>query len=213
MWLEPPPGADALEAFLLLGQQRTFPGDDPGDPRAPVVPPPDGNHQGLSQGAATAPTAVLTGLLISRHSSGAERTPPGPGCTRRRGGFNSHEARTSGGLRLRSHHHRICEDLPLTHYTRSSCCHSRWYGSVRPAGSYQSLTGLPRFLHSQCILGPYANEPFLTIIGKLTDDPETRAIDGGTTVAHFTVASTPRIRNPDTEERELLQTMDPWLAF
>jgi single-strand DNA-binding protein len=40
----------------------------------------------------------------------------------------------------------------------------------------------------------------ITVIGNLTADPELRTIDGGTPVAHFTVASTPRTYDRDRDE-------------
>ena len=44
------------------------------------------------------------------------------------------------------------------------------------------------------------HEPTLTVIGNLTADPELRTINDGTPVAHFTVASTPRIFDRETKE-------------
>src|SRR5512134_128473 len=43
-------------------------------------------------------------------------------------------------------------------------------------------------------------EPVITIIGNLTDDPELRTVDDDTVVAHFTVASTPRLFDRKTDE-------------
>ncbi|MTE22388.1 single-stranded DNA-binding protein [Streptomyces sp. TRM43335] len=37
-----------------------------------------------------------------------------------------------------------------------------------------------------------AGEPVITVVGNLTDDPDIRTTPSGDTVAHFTVASTPR---------------------
>lgn len=47
-----------------------------------------------------------------------------------------------------------------------------------------------------------ANEPFVTIIGNLTGDPELRYVSSGTPVASFTVASTPRSLNRQTNQWE-----------
>ncbi|WEV59944.1 single-stranded DNA-binding protein [Bifidobacterium sp. ESL0728] len=44
-----------------------------------------------------------------------------------------------------------------------------------------------------------AGETMLTIIGNLTADPELRTTGGGTPVANFTVASTPRTFNRETK--------------
>lgn len=40
-----------------------------------------------------------------------------------------------------------------------------------------------------------ANEPIVTLIGNLTDDPELRFTPSGAAVANFTVASTPRTKD------------------
>lgn len=47
-----------------------------------------------------------------------------------------------------------------------------------------------------------ANEPIVTIIGNLTGDPELRYVASGTPVASFTVASTPRSLNRQTNQWE-----------
>ncbi len=47
-----------------------------------------------------------------------------------------------------------------------------------------------------------ANEPIVTIIGNLTGDPELRYVSSGTPVASFTVASTPRTLNRQTNQWE-----------
>jgi single-strand DNA-binding protein len=47
-----------------------------------------------------------------------------------------------------------------------------------------------------------AGETILTIIGNLTDDPESRFFDSGSFVTNFTVASTPRKLNRTTGEWE-----------
>ncbi|AIE82953.1 single-stranded DNA-binding protein [Actinotignum timonense] len=47
-----------------------------------------------------------------------------------------------------------------------------------------------------------ANEPVITIVGNLTADPEMRFTSGGVAVASFTVASTPRKRNAQTDQWE-----------
>lgn len=47
-----------------------------------------------------------------------------------------------------------------------------------------------------------ANEPIITIVGNLTADPELRYVSSGIPVASFTVASTPREKNRDTQEWE-----------
>ena len=43
-----------------------------------------------------------------------------------------------------------------------------------------------------------AGEPTLTLVGNLTADPEVRHTSSGATVASFTIASTPRVRDGDT---------------
>jgi single-strand DNA-binding protein len=43
-------------------------------------------------------------------------------------------------------------------------------------------------------------EPVITLVGNLTDDPELRTVDSDTVVAHFTVASTPRLFDRKTHE-------------
>ncbi|MFT0849054.1 single-stranded DNA-binding protein [Actinomycetaceae bacterium L2_0104] len=47
-----------------------------------------------------------------------------------------------------------------------------------------------------------ANEPVITIVGNLTGDPELRYVSSGTPVASFTVASTPRSLNRQTNQWE-----------
>ena len=47
-----------------------------------------------------------------------------------------------------------------------------------------------------------ANEPIITIVGNLTTDPELRYVSSGTPVASFTVASTPRNLNKQTNQWE-----------
>ena len=47
-----------------------------------------------------------------------------------------------------------------------------------------------------------ANEPIITITGNLTGDPELRYVSSGTPVASFTVASTPRSLNRQTNQWE-----------
>jgi single-strand DNA-binding protein len=47
-----------------------------------------------------------------------------------------------------------------------------------------------------------AGETTLTIVGNLTADPEVRTIGSGASVANFTIASTPRTFNRDTNQFE-----------
>lgn len=47
-----------------------------------------------------------------------------------------------------------------------------------------------------------AGEPVVTIVGNLTGDPELRYVSSGTPVASFTVASTPRTLNRQTNQWE-----------
>ena len=47
-----------------------------------------------------------------------------------------------------------------------------------------------------------ANEPIITLIGNLTSDPELRTVGSGVSVASFTVASTPRTMNKQTQQWE-----------
>lgn len=47
-----------------------------------------------------------------------------------------------------------------------------------------------------------ANEPILTLVGNLTADPELRYTQAGVAVANFTIASTPRSFNKQTNEWE-----------
>ena len=46
------------------------------------------------------------------------------------------------------------------------------------------------------------NEPIITLVGNLTGDPELRHVGQGTPVARFTVASTPREKNKQTQQWE-----------
>jgi single-strand DNA-binding protein len=52
-----------------------------------------------------------------------------------------------------------------------------------------------------------AGETPITVIGNLTGDPELRFTPGGAAVANFTVASTPRKFNTQTQEYEDGETM------
>ena len=47
-----------------------------------------------------------------------------------------------------------------------------------------------------------AGEPIITVVGNLTGDPELRYVSSGTPVASFTVASTPRTLNRQTQQWE-----------
>ena len=47
-----------------------------------------------------------------------------------------------------------------------------------------------------------SNEPLLTLVGNLTSDPELRTVGSGVSVASFTVASTPRTMNKQTDQWE-----------
>ena len=47
-----------------------------------------------------------------------------------------------------------------------------------------------------------AGETVITIVGNLTADPELRTIGSGATVASFTIASTPRTWNRQTNQFE-----------
>ncbi|MGO1665711.1 single-stranded DNA-binding protein [Flaviflexus sp.] len=47
-----------------------------------------------------------------------------------------------------------------------------------------------------------AGEPIITIVGNLTADPELRYVSSGIPVASFTVASTPRTLNKQTQQWE-----------
>lgn len=47
-----------------------------------------------------------------------------------------------------------------------------------------------------------ANEPIITLVGNLTADPELRFLGSGVPVASFTVASTPREKNRQTDQWE-----------
>ena len=46
------------------------------------------------------------------------------------------------------------------------------------------------------------NEPILTLVGNLTADPEVKHVAGGQAVCNFTVASTPRTLNKQTDQWE-----------
>ncbi|MBP3223341.1 MAG: single-stranded DNA-binding protein [Actinomycetaceae bacterium] len=52
-----------------------------------------------------------------------------------------------------------------------------------------------------------AGEPVVTIVGNLTADPELRYVSSGTAVANFTVASTPRNLNRQTNQWEQGEAM------
>lgn len=52
-----------------------------------------------------------------------------------------------------------------------------------------------------------ANEPIITLVGNLTADPELRFLQSGIPVASFTVASTPREKNRQTQEWEDGETL------
>jgi single-strand DNA-binding protein len=47
-----------------------------------------------------------------------------------------------------------------------------------------------------------AGETVITVVGNITDDPELRFTPSGAAVANFTVASTPRTMNRQTNEWE-----------
>lgn len=47
-----------------------------------------------------------------------------------------------------------------------------------------------------------AGETVITIVGNLTADPEIRTLSNGGTVANFTIASTPRVYNSQTNQWE-----------
>lgn len=47
-----------------------------------------------------------------------------------------------------------------------------------------------------------AGEPIITVVGNLTADPELRYLNSGVSVASFTVASTPRTKNSQTDQWE-----------
>ena len=47
-----------------------------------------------------------------------------------------------------------------------------------------------------------AGEPIITVVGNLTGDPELRYVSSGTPVASFTVASTPRTLNRQSQQWE-----------
>ena len=47
-----------------------------------------------------------------------------------------------------------------------------------------------------------AGKPIITVVGNLTGDPELRYVSSGTPVASFTVASTPRTLNRQTQQWE-----------
>src|ERR1700760_2225637 len=52
-----------------------------------------------------------------------------------------------------------------------------------------------------------AGETVITVIGNLTDDPELRFTPSGAAVANFTVASTPRTLNRQTQQGEDGETL------
>jgi single-strand DNA-binding protein len=52
-----------------------------------------------------------------------------------------------------------------------------------------------------------AGETVITVIGNLTDDPELRFTPSGAAVANFTVASTPRTLNRQTQQWEDGETL------
>jgi single-strand DNA-binding protein len=47
-----------------------------------------------------------------------------------------------------------------------------------------------------------SNETYMTIVGNLTDEPQLRFVPSGAAVANFTIASTPRRMNRNTNEWE-----------
>ena len=47
-----------------------------------------------------------------------------------------------------------------------------------------------------------AGETIITVVGNLTSDPELRALSNGASVASFTIASTPRTFNRNTNQFE-----------
>ncbi|WP_445185550.1 single-stranded DNA-binding protein [Pseudonocardia sp. Cha107L01] len=59
-----------------------------------------------------------------------------------------------------------------------------------------------------------SGDPMLTLIGNLTDDPETRYLSSGAAVAVFTVASTPRLFDRESGEwrdgETLFQSCQVW---
>ncbi|MER5327063.1 single-stranded DNA-binding protein [Streptosporangium roseum] len=52
-----------------------------------------------------------------------------------------------------------------------------------------------------------ADETVITVVGNLTDNPELRFIPSGIAVAHFTVASTPRVYDRETREWKDAETL------
>ena len=52
-----------------------------------------------------------------------------------------------------------------------------------------------------------ANEPNITVVGNLTADPELRFTPPGAAVANFTIASTPRVFNKQTNQHEDGETL------
>ena len=52
-----------------------------------------------------------------------------------------------------------------------------------------------------------ANEPNITVVGNLTADPELRFTPSGAAVANFTIASTPRVFNKQTNQHEDGETL------
>lgn len=47
-----------------------------------------------------------------------------------------------------------------------------------------------------------SNETYVTVIGRLTSDPELKTLQGGAKVANFTVAANPRVRNRESGQWE-----------
>ncbi|MDP9841525.1 single-stranded DNA-binding protein [Streptosporangium lutulentum] len=52
-----------------------------------------------------------------------------------------------------------------------------------------------------------ADETVITVVGNLTDDPELRFIPSGAAVAHFTVASTPRVYDREAGDWKDAETL------
>ncbi|MFF5206155.1 single-stranded DNA-binding protein [Streptosporangium sp. NPDC000396] len=52
-----------------------------------------------------------------------------------------------------------------------------------------------------------ADETVITVVGNLTDNPELRFISSGVAVAHFTVASTPRVYDREAREWRDAETL------
>jgi single-strand DNA-binding protein len=51
------------------------------------------------------------------------------------------------------------------------------------------------------------DETVITVVGNLTDDPELRFVPSGAAVAHFTVASTPRVYDRESGEWKDAETL------